>query len=193
MGRTTASTARSSNSASASRGNPGREEYIDSEKYEIRSWNLADQWSLAPLIIARECDPPDHPALRQDRTLRFHATDNERLIAYSKSHASSDTVLVVVNLDPHYRQSGFVTLDPEALGLPSDAQFQVHDLLGDGRFTWQGARNYVELDPHMSPVHIFALRNWSRSEQNFEYYLDDALPATTSQVSRSKISAAASW
>ncbi len=150
---------------------PGSEEYLDSEKYEIRQWNTADEWSLAPLIARVNAIRKRHPALLQDRTLRFHETDNEQILAYSKSSPNGDTILVVANLDPRYRQAGHVTLDMASLELPYDAQYQVHDLLGDGRFIWRGPRNFVDLDPQLSPVHIFALRNWARTEQNFEYYL----------------------
>ncbi len=149
----------------------GSEEYLNSEKYQLRDWNIHDEWSLRDTIARVNTIRREHPALLQDRTLHFHATDNDRLIAYSKQAPGGDTILVVVSLDPHYRQAGHVTLDLDALGLSPDSSYQVHDLLGDGRFPWRGARNYVEFDPQRSPVHIFALRSWARSEQNFEYYL----------------------
>jgi starch synthase (maltosyl-transferring) len=91
--------------------------------------------------------------------VRFHGTDNEMLLAWSKrSLADDDTILVVLNLDPANRQAGWVELDLEALGLEADTPFQVHDLLGDGRYGWQGAHNYVELDPRLAPAHVFHVR-----------------------------------
>jgi len=80
-------------------------------------------------------------------------------------------VLVVVNLDPHHSHRAWLTLDLAGLGIGSDEAFQVHDLLGDARYTWRGARSYVELMPAQAPAHIFEIRRFVRSENQFEYYL----------------------
>jgi starch synthase (maltosyl-transferring) len=77
----------------------------------------------------------------------------------------------VVNLDPHHAQSGWVDLDINALKFDSDQSYQVHDLLSDQRYLWQGRYNYVLLDPQRSPAHVFRLRRWVRSEHDFDYYL----------------------
>ncbi len=104
--------------------------------------------------------------------LTFHRSDNEALIVYSKSAANaSDAVLVAVNLDPHHTQSGWLDLDLNALGVEGDRSFQVHDLLSESRFLWKGARNFVVLDPQVSPVHILRVRRRVRTERDFDYFL----------------------
>jgi len=80
-------------------------------------------------------------------------------------------VLVVVNLDPHYKQSGFITLPLEEFGLDPRQPYQAHDLLTDARYLWHGARNYVELNPKTVPAHIFVIRRKVRTEHDFDYYL----------------------
>ncbi len=151
---------------------PGAEEYLDNEKYQLRAWDLDAEHSLAELIRIVNAARHEHPALQQDRTLRFHHIENEQLLVYSKTDpARDDVILCVVNLDPNWTQSGWTWLDMKALGLPADASFQVHDLIGDARYLWSGRRNYVELDPHVTPGHIFVVRNLSRTERDFDYYL----------------------
>ncbi len=114
----------------------------------------------------------DNPAFRANHNLRFHEVDNEQIIAYSKSSEDgSNEVLVVVNLDPHYKQSGFITLPLEELGLDPRQPYQAHDLLTDARYLWHGARNYVELNPQTVPAHIFVIRRKVRTEHDFDYYL----------------------
>jgi starch synthase (maltosyl-transferring) len=81
-----------------------------------------------------------------------------------------NVILVVVNLDPHHRHSGFIELNVEMLGLPSTATFQVHDLLSDARYVWHGTRAYVELDPQVMPAHVFRIRQKLRSETDFDYF-----------------------
>ncbi len=82
-----------------------------------------------------------------------------------------DSVLVIVNLDPHHSQSGWLRLDLATLGLPSEGSFQVHDLLSGARFLWRGARNYVALDPTHSPAHVFRIRRRVRTERDFDYFM----------------------
>ena len=114
----------------------------------------------------------ENAALHDNVTLAFHPTDNEQLICFSKRDDASDTaIVVVVNLAPLHRHSGWVDLDLRALGIQHDERFQVHDLLGDTRHHWTGPRNYVELDPHVMPAHIFRVRRKVRTEHDFEYFL----------------------
>jgi starch synthase (maltosyl-transferring) len=133
----------------------GSEEYLDSEKYEVRHWDLDRPDSLAPLIASVNGIRRKHPALQSDWSLRFHATDNENLLCYSKQ-SGTDTVLVVVNLDPRYAQSGWTDLDLAALGRAND-RFTVIDLLSNTRYAWQGQRNFIKLDPTERPAHIFTI------------------------------------
>jgi starch synthase (maltosyl-transferring) len=148
----------------------GSEEYLDSEKYQIGSWNLRRRDSLREFITRVNQIRRDNPALQADRSLRFHTVDNEQILAYSKATADGDnTVLVVVSLDPHHRQGGWVEL-PAWPETDTERSYQMHDLLTDARFFWHGRRNYVEMDPHSSPAHIFRLRRYLRTERDFDYF-----------------------
>ena len=148
---------------------PGSEEYLDSEKYEIKHWGETDD-DLTELIAVVNRIRRDNPALQQNLTLRFHETSNDDILCYSKS-AGSDVVLTIVNVDPHNTQAGYVDLDLAALNLDANQPFQVHELLSGARYTWHGARNYVQLNPHVVPAHIFRIRRKVRSERDFEYFL----------------------
>ncbi len=150
---------------------PGSEEYLNSEKYEVRQRDLDVPLSLRELVSRLNRARRANPALHSDWSLRFHHVDNDRLICYSKRTADRrNVVLVVVNLDYTYTQSGWVTLDLEELGVPVDEPYQVHDLFGEGRYLWHGPRNYVELNPHELPAHVFELRPRVRTERDFDYY-----------------------
>jgi starch synthase (maltosyl-transferring) len=148
----------------------GSEEYLDSEKYQVRSWNRDDPASLKDLITRLNRIRRENPALQSDSGLRFHPIDNEALIAYTKSRGE-DTVLVVANVDPHHAQTGWVQLDLPALGLEPDAPYQADDLLSGARFLWRGARNYVALDPAGTAAHVFRIRRRVRTERDFDYFM----------------------
>jgi starch synthase (maltosyl-transferring) len=151
---------------------PGKEEYLDSEKYEIRPWDPDRAGTLAGLIGKVNRIRREHPAFRSNSNLHFHEVDNDELIAYTKAtDDGSSQVLVVVNLDPHHTRSGFVDLPLDELGLDEHQPFQVHDLLNDERYLWQGPRNYVELRPDRCQANIFAIRRRVRTEHDFDYYL----------------------
>jgi starch synthase (maltosyl-transferring) len=149
---------------------PGSEEYLDSEKYQLREWDLDDPDSLAPLLARLNGIRRDHPALQRTDTIRFHATDNPEILAFSKAEGD-DLVLVVANLDPHHTQSGHVDLPLLELGIDDQRSYQVHDLLTDRRYLWHGNWNYVELDPSGIPASVFAVRRLIRTEHDFDYYL----------------------
>ena len=165
---------------------PGSEEYLDSEKYQIREWDLSRRDSLRHLIARINRIRRENAALHDNRTLRFHAVtrdgaDVQSLIAYTKSSAAApvtptgraiysrehytppapgpdnNVILTVVNLDPVNSYSGWIELPLAQLGLDPAREYLVHDLLGDARYTWQGAWNYVELDPDVVPAHIFRI------------------------------------
>ena len=150
----------------------GSEEYLDSEKYQIRSWEIDRPDSLKELITRINRIRRENPALQYDRSLRFHPVDNDQLIAYSKVSADfSSILLVVVSLDPHHRQSGWVELPLDYFQLADRQEYQMHDLISDERYLWQGPRNYVELDPQRMPAHIFRMRRRLRTEHDFDYFL----------------------
>ncbi len=151
---------------------PGSEEFRDSEKYQLRQWDLGRADSLARYIARLNEIRRENVALQSDWGLRFHRVDNEAIICYSKSNEDlSNIVLVVANLDPHHTQSGWVTLSLPGLALDDDKPFQVHDLLSEARYLWHGPRNFVMLDPLISPVHVFRLRRKVRTEHDFDYFL----------------------
>lgn len=137
---------------------PGSEEYLFSEKYEIKNWPLARPDSLKGLISRVNQIRKETLALREQRSLRFHLLDNDQLIGYTKhTEDFSSVVLVVVNLDSKYKQSGWIELPIRELGLDLMTAYEMHDLLTGSRYRWQGAWNYVELDPSVLPAHIFRL------------------------------------
>lgn len=140
---------------------PGSEEYRDSEKYQYRprDWEAAEceGTSIAPLLGRLNAFRRAHPALRRLRNLRFHHVDQHELICFSK-RLLDDTVLAVVNLNPHQVREATVQLDLPALGLDWDSEFTVTDELSGESYRWREA-NYVRLDPHTQPAHIFTLRS----------------------------------
>jgi len=151
---------------------PGKEEYLDSEKYQIRHWEIDREDSLSEFIGRVNRIRRENPALQSDDNLAFHPVDNEQLIAYSKATPDlSNIVLTVVNLDPHHTQSGWIDLPLERLGLDPAVPFQGHDLLGGGRYLWHGRRIYLALRPRETPAHILRLRRKVRTERDFDYFL----------------------
>jgi starch synthase (maltosyl-transferring) len=151
---------------------PGSEEYLDSEKYEIREWPRGSEGSLRPVIARMNRIRRENSALHQTRRLTFHPVDQPDLLAFSKRSADgSNTILVVANLDPHHVRTGWLHLDTGALGLDADEPFQVHDLLGGGRYLWHGPANLVELDPHVAPAHVFRIARKIRTERDFDYFI----------------------
>jgi starch synthase (maltosyl-transferring) len=135
---------------------PGSEEYLNSEKYEIRTWDLDRKDSLAPLVTRINEIRRGNPALHDIRRLRFHGIDNQQLIAYSKTTEDySNVILVVVNLDPRNPQSGWTSLDLGELGVGPMDSFEVEDLLTGASHTWQGSSNFVRLDAGGEPAHVF--------------------------------------
>lgn len=139
---------------------PGSEEYLHSEKYELRprNWESAEREgrTIAPLITALNRIRRRHPALQQLRDIHFHHADNDAVIAYSK-RSGPDVVLVVVNLDPHHTQEATVSLDMPRLGLDWHETAPVRDELTGEIYHW-GRANYVRLEPGVTPAHIVVLR-----------------------------------
>ncbi len=140
---------------------PGSEEYLDSEKYQIRirDWAAAEAEgrSLAPYLTRLNAIRRAHPALQQLRDLTVHDSEDANIVVFRKT-AGDDAVIVVVNVDPHEAHATMVHLDLAALGLPTDAKFDVHDELSDQTWLW-GADNYVRLDPAVEVAHIFTVRS----------------------------------
>jgi len=152
----------------------GSEEYLDSEKYQVRHRDfqaLDGPNSLRDFIALVNRIRKRNPALHSDPSLRFHKMDNEQLICYSKATANfGNVILTVVNLDPNYTQAGWTELNLAELGLDLHHPFQVHDLLSGAHYLWHGPRNYVELNPHRMPAHIFRIRSSLHTEQDFDTF-----------------------
>ena len=141
---------------------PGTEEYHDSEKYQFRRWDWNRPGHIRELIACVNRARRTHPALQRDWQLRFHATDNDQLLCYSKALPDrSDIVLVVVNLDPHHVQDGWVQVPVWDGGTSSP--YVVYDLLDDAQYAWRGDWNYVRLDPDVRAAHIFHLQRVGRN------------------------------
>jgi starch synthase (maltosyl-transferring) len=145
---------------------PGSEEYLDSEKYQIRprDWAKAAETgrTLAPYLTKLNGVRRTHPALQRLRNLRFHTTDSEQIICYSKTEptgpdGSTDSVIIVVNLDPHAARETTVHLDLPSLGLDWGGSLAVHDEISGETYVW-GEHNYVLLDPFHEPAHVFTVR-----------------------------------
>ncbi len=151
---------------------PNSEEYLNSEKYEVKRWDLEQAASLKELIARINRIRKQNPALQQDSGLSFHPVDNEEIICFSKqTDEQSNVILVVVNLDPYHTHAGWLELPLKELHLDPQHPYQVHDLLTDARYLWHGAKNYVELNPQIVPAHIFRLRHRIRREQDFDYFM----------------------
>jgi len=137
---------------------PGSEEYLDSEKYELKHRPHDAPGSLLPLIKLLNDTRRAHPALQELTNLTFHDVNNDQLLCYSKCTADhADRLLCVVNLDPLAIQDGMVDLNLTACGLEHDQQYQVHDLITNQTWEWNGKQNYVRLDPRSRPAHLFVI------------------------------------
>jgi starch synthase (maltosyl-transferring) len=151
---------------------PGAEEYLHSEKYERRSWDLSHPRSLADFIAVLNRARRDNPALHGNDGLRFVSVDNDQLIAYVKVSADrSNIVVCVVNLDTRHTHSGWVELDLASLGLEPQHAYQMHDVISDSHFMWSGPRNFVILDPQRCPAQVMRLLAQRHRENDFDYFL----------------------
>ena len=147
----------------------GSEEYLDSEKYQLRTWDHDAPRSIAPFITRINRIRHENVALQANGSLRFLAVENDQLLAYAKTSEDGRNVIVtVVNLDPDNAQSGWIGLEPASVGVEPAEPFEVHDLLSDQRFQWQGDWHYVRLDPQNTPAHVLKVQQRTRNEKDFE-------------------------
>ncbi len=149
----------------------GSEEYQDSEKYQLRMWDLNRADSLRDLVALINRIRRENRALQDDRGLEFHAIDNDNMICYSKATSDGESViLVVVNLDPYHRQSGWLSWTADCAAGADGRSVQMHDLLSGARYLWSGGRHFVEISPENIPAQVFRVRRHTISENNFDYY-----------------------
>ena len=151
---------------------PGKEEYLDSEKYELKRWDRDSEGNLKDFIARVNRIRRENPALQTTNNIQYYEVDNDNLLSYGKiGDDPENIILVVVNLDPFHTHSGWVNIPIQDLGINASQPYLVHDLLGDEKYIWQGGRNYVEIDPYISPAHIFRIRKKLRKEIDFDYFL----------------------
>ncbi|WDT81235.1 MAG: DUF3416 domain-containing protein [Candidatus Manganitrophus sp.] len=147
----------------------GTEEYLDSEKYQVRAWDWDRPGNIKDLVARVNQIRRENPALHSNDRLRFYTTDNDQLICYAKTTEDlSNIILVAVNLDPHHLQHGWVEVPIDELGIAPGEPYQLHDLISGDRYLWHDAWNYIRLDPMLSPVHIFRVRRKIHSERDFD-------------------------
>jgi starch synthase (maltosyl-transferring) len=140
---------------------PGTEEYLDSEKYEVKHWDTDAAWSLKEFITRINRARRDNAALHRNDTLRLLDVNNDQMMAYIKTDQDSqNVVVVVVNLDVNNTQSGTVQFPWWELGMDKEESYQLYDVIDGALYTWRGEWNYVSLNPHVLPAHVFQLRRF---------------------------------
>ncbi len=151
---------------------PGKEEYNHSEKYEIKAWDWDRPGNIKELLARLNKIRRENPALQMTRNIRFCGISNEQLLAYYKATGDfSNIIIVVVNLDPRQAQGGLIELPLHEFGIAPDRSYAAEDLLSGEKFTWNGDKNFVKLDPARSPAHIIRVTRQSRQELEFDYFL----------------------
>lgn len=137
---------------------PGKEEYYNSEKYEISKWDWSKKTRFTELISKVNQARSTNKALQSTNNIQFCDIANDQLLSYFKQSVGGDNqLLFVVNLDPYHKQDGWVKVPLKEAGLLADQEFTVHDVLTGSQYVWKGEWNYVALDPHVLPFHLFRL------------------------------------
>ena len=151
---------------------PGKEEYLNSEKYDFKVWDWERPGNIKGYIGRLNMIRREHPALQENRNLRFYRADNEQVLFYGKHREEErDHIFVAVNLNPFEPQETAVYVPIHELGIKQDETYQLHDLITGRRYYWKGECNFVKLDPGNEPAHVFHLLRWSHREQDFDYFL----------------------
>ncbi|MBF0569884.1 MAG: alpha-1,4-glucan--maltose-1-phosphate maltosyltransferase [Candidatus Omnitrophica bacterium] len=151
---------------------PGKEEYIDNEKYEIKKWDWNRPGNIKGVITKLNKIRRENPALQLTRNVRFCSISNDQLLAYCKATADcSNIIIVVVNLDPHHAQGGMLDIPLDELGIGKDWAFPVQDLLSGEQFNWQGYKNFVQLDPAKCGAHVIRISRQFAPKQDPDYFM----------------------
>jgi starch synthase (maltosyl-transferring) len=140
-------------------GYPGKEEYLNSEKYEIKHWDWTIENKLTVLIRLTNQYRKENSALQRTNNLTFCRIDNDAIISYLKVHENGNRILCVVSLDPHQRQHGWVQVPLDKIGKAPGETYRVRELLTGAEYYWTGEWNYVELDPNILPMHLFRVED----------------------------------
>ena len=150
---------------------PEKEEYLDSEKYEIKVWDWDRPGNIRDYITRLNQIRRDNQALHDFENLRFYQADNDHIIFYGKSNADkTNNLLMAVNMDPFQAQEAVLHIPIDEIGLKDDETYQLHELLTDTRHLVKGRTYSLRLDPQTEPAAIFAIRRWTRREQQFDYF-----------------------
>jgi starch synthase (maltosyl-transferring) len=156
---------------------PGKEEYLDSEKYEIKAWDWDRPGNIRPLITRLNQVRRENPALQEYDNLRFHLCDNEHVLFYAKTTPDgSNTVFVAVNLDPFEAHEATLFFPLNEIGVGDHETWEAEELLQGGRHLWQGSHQRVRLDP-AAPARIWRTRRWLSSEHDFDYFMEPTVVA----------------
>ena len=150
----------------------GKEEYMDSEKYEIKKWDRNKPGNIKDIIAKINKIRKDNIALQTTFNVEFYDSDNRYLLCYGKiSEDLSNILIIIVNLNFFHKQSGSIKIPIERLDIPEKQSYLVHELLSDEKLMWQGSENYVELDPGKLPANIFKIYRRLKRENDFDYFL----------------------
>jgi len=150
----------------------GKEEYLHSEKYEIKPWDWNATGNIRPVVERVNRIRHQNPALQGIRNIELYTTDNEAILCYGKmTDDKSNIIVTVVNLDAHHRQAGWVRLPMHRMEIDPRSPFLAHDLMTDDKYIWQGEANYIEMDPRVMPGHILHIRKRLRRETDFDYFM----------------------
>ncbi len=150
----------------------GKEEYLDSEKYEIKDWDWQQPGNIRAVVERLNRARRENPCLQQTRDLMFLDIDNEMILAYAKcTEEGENTVITVVNLDPYHKHAGWIAVPLAELGIEPHQPYMLHDLLSNDKYIWQGRRHYIELDPQLMPAHVLRVHRRLRRETDFDYFM----------------------
>lgn len=142
-----------------SEGNAGKEEYKNSEKYEIRHWDWQMENKLTHIIRLTNKARNENSALQRTNNITFCEIQNDNILAYLKTHPNGNRILCVVNLNPNTTQNGVVKVPLNLIHKHPDQEYLVHDLLNGSKYVWRGESNFIELDPHIMPMHLFRIED----------------------------------
>lgn len=150
---------------------PEKEEYLNSEKYEIKVWDWDRPGNIKQYISRLNQIRKENPALHEYDNLEFYDSDNDNILVYGKSTEDKQSVIIVaVNLDPFQAHHTYVHIPPSLFNVEADETYQVHDLITDERHLWTGKQNYIHLDPQKEVANLFRVRRWLKRENDFDYY-----------------------
>ena len=136
---------------------PGKEEYWNAEKYELKHWDWEKETKITYLIRMINKLRKENPALQQTQSIQVCGVQNDQIMAYLKTHYDGNKILCVVNLDAYHRQAGMVRVPLDLISKNHDEMYIAHDLITDAKYEWKGEWNYVELDPHILPFHLLRI------------------------------------